>query len=34
MGAAHYDPENPCSLNELMSLADKMMYKHKKIKKS
>jgi diguanylate cyclase (GGDEF)-like protein len=34
MGAAHYDPENPCSLNELMSRADKIMYKHKKSKKS
>lgn len=32
-GTAHYDPENPCSLNELMSRADKMMCKHKKSKK-
>ncbi|HYA15624.1 MAG TPA: sensor domain-containing diguanylate cyclase [Syntrophales bacterium] len=33
IGTAHYDPENSCSLNELMSRADKMMYKHKRSKK-
>lgn len=31
-GIAYYDPENPCSLTELLSQADKMMYKHKKDK--
>jgi len=32
MGAAYYDPENPCSLDELMSRADKLMYKQKRRK--
>ena len=34
MSTAHYDPENPCPLNELMSRADEMMNKHKKNKRS
>lgn len=33
MGTAYYDPENPCSFDELMSRADKMMYEHKRSKK-
>ncbi len=32
MGTAYYDPENPCSLDELMSRADKLMYDQKKRK--
>jgi diguanylate cyclase (GGDEF)-like protein len=32
MGAAYYDPENPCSLDELMSRADKLMYDQKRSK--
>jgi diguanylate cyclase len=31
-GIAHYDPENPCSLDGLMSLADTLMYKEKRKK--
>ncbi|HBH87093.1 MAG TPA: hypothetical protein DDY17_05780 [Syntrophaceae bacterium] len=34
MGAAYYDPENPCSLDELMSRADTLMYEQKRRKKS
>jgi diguanylate cyclase (GGDEF)-like protein/PAS domain S-box-containing protein len=34
MGAAYYDPENPCSLDELMSRADALMYEQKRRKKS
>lgn len=34
MGTSYYDPENPCSLDELMSRADKLMYEHKKSKKT
>jgi diguanylate cyclase (GGDEF)-like protein/PAS domain S-box-containing protein len=33
MGIARYDPENPCSLDDLMSRADKLMYKQKRSKK-
>lgn len=33
MGLSHYDPENPCSLDDLMSRADKLMYKQKKSKR-
>lgn len=29
-GIAYYDPENPCSVDELLSRADKMMYEQKK----
>jgi diguanylate cyclase (GGDEF)-like protein len=32
MGTAYYDPERPCSLDELMSRADKLMYDQKKRK--
>ena len=29
MGMAHYDPERPCSLEELLARADELMYEHK-----
>lgn len=29
VGIAYYNPENPCSIDELMVQADKSMYKHK-----
>lgn len=29
-GLAKYNPESPCSINELMAQADKLMYRHKK----
>jgi diguanylate cyclase (GGDEF)-like protein len=32
MGTAYYDPGNPCSLDELMSRADKLMYDQKRSK--
>jgi two-component system cell cycle response regulator len=32
MGITRYDPENPCSLDDLMSHADKLMYKQKRSK--
>lgn len=32
-GVAHYDPRNPCSLEELMIEADKAMYEHKQSKR-
>ncbi len=34
IGIACYDPEEPCSMDELISQADKLMYKHKQSKKS
>ena len=34
MGIAYYDPGNSCSLDELMSRADKLMYEQKRSKKS
>jgi len=34
VGCACYDPENPCSLDELIGHADRLMYEHKRIKKS
>ncbi|NTW17723.1 MAG: diguanylate cyclase, partial [Syntrophaceae bacterium] len=34
MGAAYYDPEKPCSLDELMSRADALMYEQKRRKKT
>jgi diguanylate cyclase (GGDEF)-like protein/PAS domain S-box-containing protein len=34
MGIAYYDPEHSCSLDELMSRADKLMYEQKRSKKS
>jgi diguanylate cyclase (GGDEF)-like protein/PAS domain S-box-containing protein len=33
-GLAYYDPEKPCSLDELLAQADKAMYEHKKHKKN
>jgi len=33
-GSSFYDPENPCSIDELMAEADKLMYEHKRSKKS
>jgi diguanylate cyclase (GGDEF)-like protein len=33
VGHSYYDPENPCSIDELMSFADKMMYERKRNKK-
>ena len=33
IGCVLYDPENPCSLDDLMSRADKLMYQHKNGKK-
>lgn len=33
-GIARYDPENPLSLHDLLIMADRMMYEHKKDKKS
>lgn len=32
VGAAYFHPESPTTINELMSKADKLMYKHKKRK--
>jgi diguanylate cyclase (GGDEF)-like protein/PAS domain S-box-containing protein len=34
VGCSFYDPENPCSIDELMAEADKLMYEHKRSKKS
>jgi diguanylate cyclase (GGDEF)-like protein/PAS domain S-box-containing protein len=34
MGCAYYDPENPCSIDDLIACADKMMYEQKQNKKS
>ncbi len=33
VGVAHYDPKKPCSLDELLKQADKIMYNHKINKK-
>ncbi len=33
MGCAYYDPENPCSIDELIARADKLMYEQKQNKK-
>jgi diguanylate cyclase (GGDEF)-like protein/PAS domain S-box-containing protein len=33
VGCSYYDPENPCSIDELMATADKLMYEHKQNKK-
>jgi len=33
-GLAYYDPQNPCSLDELLMQADKAMYEHKKKKQT
>lgn len=34
MGIAFYDPEHPCSIEELLIQGDNLMYKHKKAKKA
>jgi diguanylate cyclase (GGDEF)-like protein/PAS domain S-box-containing protein len=34
MGIAFYDPEHPCSVEELLNQGDKQMYKHKQAKKA
>lgn len=34
VGCACYDPENPCSLDELIMLADQLMYEQKKKRKA
>jgi diguanylate cyclase (GGDEF)-like protein/PAS domain S-box-containing protein len=31
IGIAHYDPESPCSIDDLLLQADKMMYKQKRL---
>lgn len=33
VGCSYYDPENPCSIDELMVRADKLMYEQKQYKK-
>lgn len=32
MGVAHYDPEKPCLIDELLGIADKLMYENKRAK--
>ena len=32
IGITHYDPKHPCSLDELVAQADKLMYEHKRSK--
>jgi diguanylate cyclase (GGDEF)-like protein len=34
VGSSYYDPKNPCSLDDLISRADKLMYEQKQKKKS
>jgi hypothetical protein len=34
MGTARYDPDKPCSLAELLTLADKKMYQDKSARKA
>ena len=34
VGCSYYDPENPCSIDELMASADKLMYAQKQNQKS
>ncbi|MGE5403484.1 MAG: diguanylate cyclase [Candidatus Saccharibacteria bacterium] len=34
IGTAKFDPQNPCSLDDLMSLADTLMYENKKARKA
>jgi diguanylate cyclase (GGDEF)-like protein/PAS domain S-box-containing protein len=34
VGYSYYDPENPCSIDELIARADKLMYEQKQKKKS
>jgi len=33
MGIAHYDPKKPCSIEDLMNRADRLMYRNKKAKR-
>lgn|GEM_PF-1112034 len=33
VGCSYYDPENPCSLDQLIAVADKLMYEQKQKKK-
>jgi diguanylate cyclase (GGDEF)-like protein len=33
IGCSHYDPENPCSIDDLLLRADKQMYEKKQRKK-
>jgi PleD family two-component response regulator len=30
IGLSHLEPDNPCSIDELMTIADKMMYEDKR----
>jgi len=32
VGISHYDPESPCSLDELLTRADSLMYEQKRSK--
>jgi diguanylate cyclase (GGDEF)-like protein len=34
MGIASYDPEHPCSIDELLVRADKLMYEEKRLKQN
>jgi len=34
IGVTYYDPENPCTIEELLIQADELMYKHKKKKRN
>jgi len=34
MGIVQYNPEQPCSIDELLAQADKMMYEQKRNKNS
>ncbi|NPU86584.1 MAG: PAS domain S-box protein [Syntrophaceae bacterium] len=34
VGCSYYNPDNPCSIDELMASADKLMYEQKQIKKA
>jgi len=34
VGVAHYEPEKPCTIDELLAQADSLMYKHKRAKRS
>jgi len=34
LGCSYYDPENPCSIDELIARADQLMYKQKQNKKN
>ncbi len=34
LGIAYFDPENPCSVDELLAQGDRMMYEEKKLRKN